>query len=408
LKFLNRVLDNGLQVVAECQDEAYTSAMGYFVNTGARDESADIAGVSHFLEHMMFKGTPKRSAEDVNRDFDRMGAHYNAFTSDEHTVYYAAILPEHQSATLELLTDIMRPSLRGEDFDTEKQVIIEEIRMYDDQPPFGADDKCKALYFGEHPLANSVLGTVDSVGALSVDAMRGYFDRRYVPNNMVLAASGRIDFDQLCLEAEKQTRDWRTVDAPRREARTNPISRSQAIHRESAAQQYILEMVPGPSSRDEDRYAAKLLCVILGDDQGSRLYWELIDPGLVDGVSLGHHDYDECGVFFTYMSCQPDLAVDNHQRIHRVYGEAEAEGVTEEELILSKSKVNSRLVISSEKPRHRLFSVGGNWIQRREYRSVRDDLEIVRRLTVDEVNAVLKKYPLTSATTVSIGPLPAN
>ena len=160
MEFLKERLDNGLEIVAECNPEAHSLGLGFFVQTGSRDESNALAGVSHFLEHMVFKGTPTRTADDVNREFDEMGAHYNAFTSEENTVYYAAVLPECQQRCLDLLADILRPSLRSEDFDTEKQVIIEEIRMYEDQPPFGADDKCKAVHFGAHPLGRSVLGTV--------------------------------------------------------------------------------------------------------------------------------------------------------------------------------------------------------------------------------------------------------
>jgi len=111
VEFRNHVLDNGLQIVAECNDEAHSSAVGFFVNTGSRDETDAVAGVSHFLEHMMFKGTPSRSADDVNREFDEMGAHYNAFTNEENTVYYAAVLPEHLHWAVELLGDMMRPFL---------------------------------------------------------------------------------------------------------------------------------------------------------------------------------------------------------------------------------------------------------------------------------------------------------
>ena len=144
MKYRKETLDNGLEVVAECNDAAHSLGVGFFVRTGARDETDETAGVSHFLEHMVFKGTPTRSADDVNREFDEMGAHYNAFTSEERTVYYAAVLPEYQLRALALLADIMRPALREQDFDTEKQVIIEEIQMYEDQPPFGLDDRCKA------------------------------------------------------------------------------------------------------------------------------------------------------------------------------------------------------------------------------------------------------------------------
>src|SRR6478735_11785010 len=121
MEFKTATLENGLQVVAECDPAAYSTAVGFFVNTGARDETADVSGVSHFLEHMVFKGTPKRSADDVNREFDEMGAHYNAFTSEESTVYYAAVLPEYQEASIDILADVMRPSLRDDDFNMEKK-----------------------------------------------------------------------------------------------------------------------------------------------------------------------------------------------------------------------------------------------------------------------------------------------
>jgi predicted Zn-dependent peptidase len=194
MEFKTAKLKNELEIVAECDDAAFSTALGFFVNTGARDETDEVSGVSHFLEHMVFKGTPSRSAEDVNREFDEMGAHYNAFTNEENTVYYAAVLPEYLPSTVRLLADLMRPSLRVEDFDTEKKVILEEIKMYDDQPPFGVDEKCRAAFFGNHPLSRSVLGTAASVGALNADQMRQYFERRYSPRNIVLVGSGRIDF----------------------------------------------------------------------------------------------------------------------------------------------------------------------------------------------------------------------
>ena len=131
-------LANGLQIIGETSPSARSMALGFFVQTGSRDETPEISGVSHFLEHMVFKGTPQRTALDVNRDFDRIGAHYNASTSEENTIFYAAILPEYLPQAMDVLADILRPSLRRDDFDMEKKVIIEEIGMYDDQPMWSA------------------------------------------------------------------------------------------------------------------------------------------------------------------------------------------------------------------------------------------------------------------------------
>lgn len=404
MEFREHALANGLEIVAECNPEAYSTAMGFFVQTGARDETDEVSGVSHFLEHMMFKGTPTRTAEDVNRDFDKIGAHYNAFTSEEHTVYYAAVLPEYQTSAAELLADIIRPSLREEDFDTEKQVIIEEIRMYEDQPPFGADDKCKAAHFGKHPLARSVLGTIQSIADLRVESMRQYFERRYCPGNITLVGAGRIDFDKLVATAESICGRWSPGLAERDTSPASPHKGFQCLHKESAALEYVLQLALGPAAKDADRYAAKILATVLGDDSGSRLYWALVDRGLAEQATLGHHDYQGTGLFMTYMSCDRENAQANIERIAEVYAEAEKSGITSAELTQAKSKINSRVVLGSERPRGRLFTVGGNWIQRHEYRTVKHDLEAIDAVTQNDLSAVLAHYPLSVNTTLAIGP----
>src|SRR4051812_14456580 len=145
--FQRQSLPNGLNIIGEISPSARSVALGFFVRTGSRDETVAECGVSHFLEHMVFKGTPRRSALEVNRDFDRIGASYNAFTSEENTVFYAAVLPEYLPQAVDILADILRPTLRPEDFDTEKNVIIEEIGMYEDQPMWSAYDHAKKHYF---------------------------------------------------------------------------------------------------------------------------------------------------------------------------------------------------------------------------------------------------------------------
>src|SRR5262245_3160458 len=166
MSFHKHTLPNGLTIIGERSPSARSVACGFFVKTGSRDETIQECGVSHFLEHMMFKGTPRRTALQVNFDFDKIGASYNAFTSEENTVFYAAILPEYLPDAVDILADILRPSLRGEDFDMEKKVIIEEIGMYDDQPTWSAYDNAKRIYFADHPLGNSILGSPDSITAL--------------------------------------------------------------------------------------------------------------------------------------------------------------------------------------------------------------------------------------------------
>src|SRR5580692_10407917 len=187
MQFHHTVLDNGLQVIAELNDQAHSVACGFFVKAGSRDETKEVAGVSHFLEHMIFKGTPRRDALTVNRDFDRVGAKHNAQTSEEDTFYHVTSLPEYLPPAFEVLADILRPTLAEEDFETEKKVIIEEIRMYLDNPMSVAYEAAKSAHFGPHPLGQSILGTVESISDMKLDQMRAYFAKRYSPANIVLA-----------------------------------------------------------------------------------------------------------------------------------------------------------------------------------------------------------------------------
>src|SRR5262249_19187089 len=194
--------------IGETSRSARSVALGFFVRTGARNETPEVSGVTHFLEHMVFKGTPRRSALDVNSDFDRIGAHYNAFTSEENTVFYAAILPEYLPDAVDILADILRPSLRKNDFEMEKNVIIEEIGMYEDQPNWSAYDHAKRVFFADHPLGNSILGSVDSIRALTRYQMYSYFQRRYKPSNITVVAAGSFNWKQLTELVDKHCGGW--------------------------------------------------------------------------------------------------------------------------------------------------------------------------------------------------------
>jgi predicted Zn-dependent peptidase len=405
MPFRQHTLDNGLEIVAETTPDAYSSAFAFFVRTGARDETHEVSGVSHFLEHMVFKGSANRSAADVNRDLDDLSASSNAYTSEEQTVYFATTLPEDQEEIVELLSDMMRPALRQDDFDTEKQVILEEIAKYDDQPPYGAHEKCMSAFFGEHPLGNSVLGSSQSVGALTRDQMLAYFEQRYSPKNMTLVAAGNINFDSLILQAQNYCGRWHLVDAPRQTPNARPRSQFQILHKPLAAQEYVLQLSPAPASTDDDRYAARLLTTIIGDETGSRLFWELVDTGVAESASIGVQEYQGAGVFLTWLACLPELTAENLQRITDIIRRAESDGIAEEELIQAQNKICAHLVLQAERPTNRLFSVGSAWLQRRQYKTVREAVAAYRAVTLDDIHRVQKKYPLSATATVAVGPL---
>ncbi|MDA7937564.1 insulinase family protein [Pirellulales bacterium] len=408
MQFRHEQLPNGLDIIAEVSESAHSASLGFFVKTGARDEHDSISGASHFLEHMVFKGTDTLSAEDINLRFDSMGASANAFTSEEDTVYYAAVLPEKQHAAIELLAAMMRPALREDDFITEKQVILEEIKMYDDQPPFGADDQCRALFFKDHPLARSVLGTESSIEALPVEAMRSYHQERYSADNLVLAASGAVDFDSLIASARQLCSSWQSISHSNRKVpfSTTPSEAiTDVITRDQAALEYAVRMSPGPAEDTSDRFAAKLLAVVLGDDSGSRLYWDLVDSGKAEHAACHHHDFLDAGVFVTQLSCEPEATQALLNRVIEIY-EAATKGLTDSEVEQARNKLLSRVVLAGERPRQRLFSLGLEWAHLGRYRSVGDDLTTLDTISREDLHRILCEWQLTqSSTTVLAGPL---
>ncbi len=404
MRFHHAKLPNGLEVIAELNDRAYSVASGFFVKTGSRDESSTVAGVSHFLEHMTFKGTARRDALTVNRDFDRVGAKHNAQTSEEDTFYHVTCLPEYLPAAFDVLSDILRPTLRDEDFETEKKVIIEEIRMYLDNPMSVVYEAAKSAHFGEHPLGNSILGTVESINALSIDEMRAYFDRRYSPRNIVLGFAGKGDWSELLALTEKHCSHWEGGPAERQAVPVRGTKTFQTLLRQDDQQQTIVGVSDAPPLETEDRYAAHLLATILGDHTGSRLYWTLIDPGLADGAELSYQDYNQAGSFFTFLSCEPEETQSNLHRIADLYRGVMAEGVSEEELSQSKNKVLARSVLRSERPMGRLGSLGFHWAYRHSYLPLEDELAAFSRVTVDDLDRLLREWPLWPMTIASVGP----
>ncbi len=310
-EFRETTLSNGLRIAAEIDRRSYSAAFGYFIRSGSRDEVDSESGLSHFLEHMMFKGTERRSAMDVNRELDELGGQSNAYTSEEQTVYYATVLPKFQDRIVDLLTDMLSPKLAEEDFSTERQVILEEIAKYEDQPPFGAFERAMEVHFGPRGLGRRVLGTSESITAMTASSMRDYFCRRYRPNNIVLAACGNVDFDGLVADLEKRTANWadRPILQPPPADLTNSIPVGIAMDRSipiaDANQAYHVRISPGAGMKSSDRYASRILASIMGDEEGSRLFWDLIDTGRAEVATIWPQEFIDTGTWFTYLVCAP-------------------------------------------------------------------------------------------------------
>lgn len=405
MKFHEALLANGLRVIAEQSPSVHSVAVGYFVNTGSRDETDEVSGVSHFLEHMVFKGTARHSADDVNRVFDEVGAKYNASTSEEVTLFYAAVLPEYLPQTFDLLADIIRPALRQDDFDMEKKVILEEIGMYDDQPTYTAYEKLMQTHFQGHPLGRSVLGTKESIGALTCEQMRAYHQARYSAGNIVLAVAGKFEWPEIVALSEKNCASWPAGGGARGAVEARPKGGKSLVTRPTSLQEHVMMMAPAPPADNLLRYAADILTVIVGDDSGSRMFWELVDPGFAEAAELGYNEFDGSGAYMGYFSCAPEETAGNIERVQAIFDDVNRNGVSEVELAQARSKVASRIVLRSERPMGRLSSLGHNWLHRHEYRRVEDDLETLRNLTTADIRRLLDAYPLKSLTTSTVGPL---
>lgn len=404
--FHQHQLANGLTVIGETIPSARSVALGFFVRTGSRDEAPEEAGLSHYLEHMIFKGTERRSALKVNQDFDRIGANYNAFTSEENTVFYAAVLPEYLAQACDILADILRPSLRDNDFDMEKNVIIEEIGMYDDQPNWAAFDHAKRHFFRDHPLGPAVLGTADSIKAMTRDRMHKYFDRRYVAPNVTVVAAGNFAWNQLTGWLEEACGGWPTGAIGRNNIRpaVGPGT-LKAVTKDSVVQEHVIMIATAPDACSPMRHAADLLAMAVGDDSGSRLYWELVDPGHADSAETSFHEYEGTGVFYTSFSGEPAKAAENLARVRGVFSSVQRDGITEDELRQAKSKVLSRVVRASERPMGRMQALGMAWTYLGTMRTVDDELNAFEAVTVESVREVLKAFPIDQPTVLALGPL---
>lgn len=405
LKFHQGKLDNGLGVVAESSDTARSVAFGFFVRTGGRDELGPEIGLSHFLEHMMFKGTDRRSAHDVNREFDEMGANYNAFTSSENTVYYGNVLPEFLPRLVDLLADMMRPTLRQEDFDMEKNVILEEMAMYEDLPQHDLVDKALGIHFGQHSLGNPVIGTKQSITAVSSAQMGDYFHRRYAAGNMVAVATGALDFNQFYDLICERCSQWEKVSAGRELIPVEPSLVGRTFQKSSLTRQHLVLLSPGPSAQDQDRFAASILANAMGDDTGSRYYWALVEPALADVAGYAHQSLDGAGMFLSYICCDPDRAEEVVKIARDELSRFVQDGITAEELARSANKTSSALTLSSEVPMGRFVSLGMNWQYLQKYRSLAEDLDAIRAVTAEQVNELARSLAIEKTTTVALGPL---
>ena len=392
-EFQQHTLGSGLRIVAETDRRGYSASLGFFVRAGARDENDRQSGLSHFLEHMMFKGIDRRTAADVNRELDELGGQSNAYTSEEQTVYYATVLPKFQSRIVDLMGDMMTPRLDEEEFETEKKVVLEEIAKYEDQPPFGAFERSMELQFGPRGLGRRVLGTTESITSMTASDLRDYFHWRYRPENIVVAASGNVDFAALIEQVSGATTGWSDrrpgAEFASDDDLTLPpgIALDETIRVPDLHQSYTVRIGQGVSSVDSDRYAVRVLAAILGDEGGSRLFWDLIDTGRAEVATVWPQEFIDTGAWFQYLVCDPDDVESNLRLMDDAATRVVADGVTQEELTQTVNKAVASAIMSSERPSSRLFGLGSRFLVEDRYQSLDESIERLRSVTTQQVQA---------------------
>lgn len=397
ISFQERVLSNGIRLIGEVDPAAHSAAAGFFVRTGARDEPAAAMGVSHFLEHMMFKGTKDLSAEALNTAMDDLGASNNAYTSSELTCFYAHTLPEALPDAAKLLGRMMRPALREDDFETERGVILEEIAMYDDNPFWVLLEAASERHYKGHALGHRVLGTKEIIAGIPVSTMRDYFNGRYTAEATVVALAGALDMDEVAGVLEGLNEPWTHGDPPPRGPAPESGGGRFELKRESVSRGYTIALWPAPPLQDELRHAARLLSQVLGAPGNSRLHWALVEPGLADEAAASYMGQDGAGEFIVYASGDPDKLGQIEEVIAGELAKVVDE-LSEDDLERLRAKAATGVTVGGERPSDRMQRLGARWTLLGDYLPLEEELEQVRSVTLDDLREVARQYPLTPTT----------
>lgn len=383
------VLPNGLRVITEEMPSLRSIAVGCWVDTGTRDERSSEAGASHFLEHLLFKGSERLSARTIAETFDAIGAESNAFTSKDYTCYWARLLDQDLPTGLEVLSEmIQRPAFRQNEIDAERQVVVEEINMNDDDPADVAFEEFTQAVFAGHPLERPVLGTRESIRAMTRDDIDGYWSRRYTPGSTVVALAGSVDHDQVVKLVDSLFGEW-TGDAIDHDSiPTEPRPHVRIVERETE-QAHLVIGGAGIDRADERRWPFQVLHHVLGGGMSSRLFDEIREQrGLAYAVysfRMAHADAGAWGVYVGTTPAQTETAL---ELIEAEITSIIANGITVEELERAKGSMRGGLALALEDANSRMVRLGRDELTAAPHYSVDERLAQLEAVTLDDVKQV--------------------
>lgn len=409
------VLPSGIRVLTESVPGARSVALGLWVGVGSRDEGARAGGASHFLEHLLFKGTDRRSAYEISAAIEAVGGDLNAFTSKECTCFHARVLADDLGLATDVLTDMVTSSrLAAADFDAERQVVIEELAMNEDDPADVARQAFARLAYGTSPLARPIIGTVAGLRAITRAQVIRHYRRHYRPGTLVVTAAGAVEHRHLVSLVKTATRGWKAGTAagttvPARALRDRPrrISKSAGVvvTTRPTEQAHLVLGFPGIRGTDERRWPLAALDVALGGGMSSRLFQEVRERrGLAYSVATFRSGYSDAGLIGVYAGTQPTRANETVAVIREVLAQAASEGLEPTELERAKGQLRGSSVLETEDPGARMSRLGEAEILTGSYLSVDDLIERIDGINQSDVAAVAATLLVGPETLSVVGP----
>ena len=409
-------LPGGLRVVTESVPGARSASVGVWVGVGSVDETPRLAGASHYLEHLLFKGTKYRSGYDIADAVDAVGGELNAFTSHEYTCYYARILAEEARLAVGLVCEVvLDATIAAADVDTERMVILEEIAMRDDDPEDTLADLFAGAVFAGHPVAAPVIGTVDTITAMSRTQVAGYYRRRYSPDKMVVAVAGGVDHSVVVRWVKEAFRERLSGDqvptAPAAfrtgSGRTAPL-RNTVVAERDTEQAHLCVGVPSGHRNDPERTTLSVLSAALGGGMSSRLFRTIREErGLAYSCYSATSAYADVGSFSVYAGCQPDHLGQVSKLIGQELALVAESGLPTAELTRVKGQLTGSLVLSLEDTESRMSRIGKTVLVRKDFRTIEDELAAIAAVTAEDVGALAKRLLSRPLSAAVVGPYAA-
>jgi predicted Zn-dependent peptidase len=398
-------LDSGLRIVTEVMPSVRSAALGFFVGAGSRGETEAEAGLSHFLEHMLFRGTPRYGSTEIDQLFDGMGAELNAGTDKEGTTVYARMLDQHLPVAFDVMADMVwRPAFR--DVDPERQVVLEEIAMYEDDPQDIVFDVLGRAVYGEHPLGRPIIGRAPVIRDTPVEEIAAFHARRYVPGSIVIAAAGSVDHDQI-VELATSTLELRAVDPapPLLPAPEGPRATLQ-FQRKDTEQVHVCLGALGLPRRDDRRYALRVLDAIFGGLSSSRLFQAVREErGLAYSVYSFTAQFIDTGEIGLYVGTRPDNLAAAMEIVGAELDRLRSEGVTEDELSRARENVKARIVLGLESAGARMSRLGASVLYGLPLLDLDEIMARIDAVTLEDLRALVEELWVPEALSAAgIGP----